>query len=82
METKKKKTASRRAVRYPLVVLGVGVLIAVVGPKLTDTIDPYRFGNAVGRIICIAFVAALVIGCMSDRKRRKIEQRMRQASDQ
>ena len=82
METKKKKTVSRRAVRYPLIVFGVGVLLAVVGPMFTDTIDPNRFGHAVGRLTVFAFLAALVIGCMSDRKRRKIEQKMNQAADQ
>jgi len=82
METKKKKTVSRRAVRYPLVVLGIGVLLAVVGPMFTDTIDPYRFGHVVGRFICFAFLAVLVIGYMSDRKRRKIEQKISQAADQ
>jgi hypothetical protein len=82
METKKKKTVSRRAVRYPLIVFGVGVLLAVVGPMFTDTIDPNRFGHAVGRITVFAFLAALVIGCMSDRKRRKIEQKMSEAADQ
>ncbi len=82
METKKKKTASRRAVRYPLIVFGIGVLLAVVGPKLTDTIDPYRFSHAVGRLTVFAFLAALVIGYMSDRKRRKIEQKMSHAGDQ
>lgn len=82
METKKKKTVSRRAVRYPLIVFGVGVLFAVVGPKLTGTIDPYSFGHAVGRITVFAFVAALVIGFISDRKHRKKEQKMSHAADQ
>ena len=82
METKKKKTASRRAVRYPLIVFGVGILLAVVGSKLTDTIDPYSFGRAVGRFTVFAFLAALVIGCMSDRKHRKIEKKMSEAADQ
>jgi hypothetical protein len=82
METKKKKTVSRRAVRYPLIVFGAGVLLAVVGPKFTDPIDPYRFSHAVGRVTVFAFLAALVIGCISDRKRRKMEQKMSQAPDQ
>ncbi|MHC4545013.1 MAG: hypothetical protein ACYS9C_07665 [Planctomycetota bacterium] len=49
---------------------------------LTNTIDPYRFGYFVGRFTVYAFVAILVIGCMSDRKRRKIEQKMSKAADQ
>ena len=60
METKKKKTVSNRAVRYPLIVLGFGILFAVVGSKLTETTDPYSFGRAVGRITVFAFLAALV----------------------
>ena len=75
---KKKKTSPRRAVRYPLIVLVVGVLVAVIGPQLTYTIDPYRFGHFVGRFTFFAFMAALVIGYISDRKRRKIEQKMSQ----
>jgi len=82
METKEKKTVSRRAVRYPLVVFGVGVLLAVVGPMFTDTIDPNRFGSVVGSFTVCAFLAALVIGYMSDRKHRKIEKKMSQAADQ
>ena len=82
METKKKKTSSRRAVRYPLIDFGVGILLSVVGPMFTDMIDPYRFGQVVGRFTVSAFLAALVIGYMSDRKRRKIEQKMSQAADQ
>jgi hypothetical protein len=80
METKKK--VSNRAVRYPLIVLGVGILLAVVGSKLTDTIDPYSFGRAFGRITVFAFIVALVVGYMSDRKHRKMEQKMSKGADQ
>ncbi|NIP55677.1 MAG: hypothetical protein GWN77_06650 [Gammaproteobacteria bacterium] len=82
METKKKKTVSNRAVRYPLIVLGVGILLAVVGSKLTGTNDLYSFGRAFGRITVFAFIVALVVGYMSDRKRRTKEQKISQPGDQ
>lgn len=82
MEAKKKKTVTNRAVRYPLIVLGVGILLAVVGSKLTDTMDPYSFSRAFGRITVFAFFVALVVGFISDRKHRKKEQKISQPGDQ
>ena len=81
METRRQKTVTNRAVRYPLAVLAAGIVLAVATPVFVDTIDPYSFGHAVGRFTCTAFLVALIIGYISDRKHRKIEQKIRRASD-
>ena len=81
METPRQKKATNRAVRYPLAVLAAGIVLAIAAPMFMDTIDPYRFGHAVGRFTCTAFFVALIIGYISDRKHRRTEQKIRRASN-
>jgi len=75
MQSDKKKTP--RAVLYPAVVFGVGMLTAILVPILSHRmdplhgIDPYRFGHAIGGLTFYALILALIVGFISDRGHKK-----------
>lgn len=81
MESNKKKISSRKAVLYPIVVFVVGILVCIFVPMLSDTVDPERFGSLMGRLTVYAFVVAIIVGFISDRRRKKVNQEMSQMSD-
>lgn len=81
MQSNKKKIFSARAVLYPVVVFAFAVLLCIFVPMLSDTIDPERFGSLVGRFTVYAFILAIVVGFISDRRRKKANQKMGQMSD-
>lgn len=62
---------SRRVVLYPIAVFIVGILAAVITPLLVSSINPESFGRATGKMTADALLIALVIGLISDLKRRK-----------
>lgn len=61
----------RKAVKYPISVLFVGVMIAVLGPIFLNFTDPYKFGHSIGKLTVYLFIAAIIIGWIYDRKRKK-----------
>jgi predicted tellurium resistance membrane protein TerC len=65
----------RRAVKYPLLVLLIAVLVSFVGPIFLRGIDPYKFGHFVGELVVYVFIAALIIGWISDRRHKKKNQK-------
>jgi uncharacterized membrane protein len=81
MKSNKKKISSRKAVLYPIVVFVVGILVCIFVPMLSDTVDPERFGSLMGRLTVYAFVVAIIVGFISDRRRKKVNQEMSQMSD-
>lgn len=61
----------RRAVKYPIIVILAGMLVSVIVPILFRAIHPYNFGRLVGRTTVFAFIAAIVIGWILDRRQKK-----------
>lgn len=61
----------RRAVKYPILVFLIAALVSFVGPIFLSAIDPYHFGRLVGRFTVFLFIAALIIGWVSDRRHKK-----------
>ena len=64
----------RRAVKYPIVVFFIGILASIIVPVLFDEINAYNFGHLGGGITFYAFIIALIIGFICDRRHKKKSQ--------
>lgn len=61
----------KKAVKYPILVLLVGVLVTVLGPIFLNLVDSYQFGHTIGKLTVYLFIAAIIIGWIFDRKYKK-----------
>jgi len=61
----------KRAVKYPILVFLIAIVVTIVAPIFLSSIDPYHFGRLVGRFTVFGFFAAIIIGWISDRRHKK-----------
>lgn len=66
-----RRVVMRKAVKYPIVVLLIGILTAIVVPIVWHAVNPSKFGELVGRFTVYACIAAIIVGWIVDSNKKK-----------